>query len=69
MHRTRNSTRACLLSYSAIFCQVLLSTAIYGQCTAIYGNVPSAATHNVLPYFTRLLLYFTKVRFYGVNGM
>ena len=36
---------------------------------AIYGNVPSTATRNVLPYSARLLLYSTKVRLYRVGGM
>ena len=69
MHRTRNSARVCLLPYSAIFYQVLLTIVIYKQCAAICGNIPSAATRNVLPYSVRLLLYFTKVRLYKVSGM
>src|SRR6266567_3880593 len=68
MHRTYNSARTRLLlflPYSAIFCQfyhILPTTAICGQCAAMYGNMPSAATCNVLPYSARVGLY-------GVGGM
>ena len=39
------------------FCHILPTTAIYGQYVAIYGNVPSAAIRNVLPYSVRVGLY------------
>jgi len=67
VHRTRDSARACLLPYSTIFCQVLPTIVMCGQCAAIYGNMPSAATHNVLLYSARLLPYSTKVRLYRVS--
>ena len=69
MHRTRNSARAYLLPYSAIFCQVLPTTAIYRQYVAMCGNMPSAATRNILPYSARLLPYSARVGLYGVGGM
>ena len=68
IYRIYNSARTYLLLfllYSAIFCQfyhILPTTAIYGQCAAMYGNMPSAATCNVLPYSARVGLY-------GVGGM
>ena len=45
-----------------VFCHILPTTAMCGQCAAMYGNVPSAATRNVLPYSARVGLY-------GVGGM
>ena len=75
MHRIYNSARTRLLlflPYSAIFCQfchILPTTAMCGQCVAMYGNMPSTATHNVLPYSARVLLYSARVRLYGVGGI
>jgi len=76
MHRTRNGARVCLLLYSAIFYQVLPTTAMCGQYAVICGSMPSAATRNVLlystrllPYSARFLLYSTRVRLYGVGGI
>src|SRR6266704_4454586 len=68
MHGIYNSARTRLLSflpYSAMFCRfchILPTTAICGQCAAIYSNMPSTVTRNVLPYSAR-------VRLYGVGGM
>ena len=65
MHGIYNSAKTRLLLYSAMFCQfchILPTTAICGQCAAMYGNVLSAATRNVLPYSARVGLY-------GVGGM
>ncbi len=65
MHGTYNGARTRLLPYSAMFCRfchILPTTAMCGQCAAMYGNVPSAATRNVLPYSARVGLY-------GVGGM
>src|SRR6266704_5778110 len=75
MHGIYNSARTRLLSflpYSAMFCRfchILPTTAICGQCAAIYGNMPSAATRNVLPYSARVLPYSARVGLYGVGGM
>src|SRR6266704_4040128 len=72
IYRTYNGARTRLLPYSAIFCRfchILPTTAICGQCAAIYGNMPSAATHNVLPYSARVLPYSARVGLYGVGGM
>ena len=55
-----------------MFCQfyyVLPTTAMYGQCVAMYGNVPSAATRNALLYSARVLPYSVRVGLYGVGGM
>ena len=60
MHGIYNGARTRLLPYSAMFCRfchILPTTAIYGQYVAIYGNVPSAAIRNVLPYSARVGLY------------
>src|SRR6266699_3291025 len=53
---------------SVIFCllrqcagNVRQCTAMCRQCATMYGNVPSAATRNVLPYSARVGLY-------GVGG-
>ena len=65
MHGAYNGARTRLLPYSAMFCRfchILPTTAMCGQCAAIYGNVPSAATRNVLPYSARVGLY-------GVGGI
>ena len=48
---------------------MLPTMAIYGQCTAIYGNMLSAATRNILLYSARVLLYSARVGLYGVGGM
>ena len=58
-----------ILPYSAIFCQVLPTTAMCGQCAAMCGNMPSVATRSVLPYSARLLPYSARVGLYGVGGM
>src|SRR6266481_7443643 len=75
IYRIYSSTRTRLLLfllYSAMFyqfCHVLPTTAIYGQCAAMYGNMPSAATRNVLLYSARVLPYSTIVGLYGVGRM
>jgi len=69
VYRTRDSAGACLLLYSAIFCQVLPTIVIYGQCAAMCGNMPFAAIRNVLLYSARLLLYSARVGLYGVGGV
>ena len=45
------------------------TTAICGQCAAIYSNMPSAATRSVLPYSARVLPYSARVGLYRVGGM
>ena len=52
-----------------VFCHILPTTAMCGQCAAMYGNVPSAATRSVLPYSARVLPYSARVGLYGVGGM
>ena len=52
-----------------VFCHILPTTAICGQCVAMYGNMPSAATRNVLLYSARVLPYSARVGLYGVGGM
>src|SRR6266700_3732630 len=72
MYRTYNGARTRLLPYSAIFCQfcyILPTTAICGQCVAIYGNMPSTATRNVLLYSAKVLPYSARVGLYGVGRM
>ena len=51
------------------FCHILPTTAIYRQCAAMYSNVPSTATRNVLPYSARVLPYSARVGLYRVGGM
>src|SRR6266568_3459137 len=72
IHRTYNGARTRLLPYSAMFCRfchILSTMAMCGQCVTMYGNMPSAATRNVLPYSARVLLYSARVGLYGVGGM
>ena len=72
IYGTYNGARTRLLPYSAMFCRfyhILPTTAICGQCMAIYGNVPSTTTRNVLPYSARVLPYSARVRLYRVGGM
>src|SRR6266702_1259137 len=57
IHRTYNSARTRLLSflpYSTYYSDI---RAMCGQCAAMYGNVPSAATRSILPYSARVGLY------------
>ena len=51
------------------FCHILPTTAMCGQCAAMYGNVPSAAIRSVLLYSARVLPYSARVGLYGVGGM
>ena len=72
IYRTYNGARTRLLPYSAIFCRfcyILPTTVMYGQCAAMYGNVPSVAIRNVLLYSARVLPYSARVGLYGVGGM
>ena len=72
IYRIYNGARTRLLLYSAMFCRfchILPTTAIYRQCAAMYGNMPSAATRNILPYSIRVLPYSARVGLYGVGGM
>src|SRR6266700_8096785 len=72
MYRTYNGARTRLLPYSAIFCRfcyILPTTAICGQCVAIYSNVPFTATRNVLLYSAKVLPYSARVGLYRVGGM
>ena len=52
-----------------VFCHILPTTAMCGQCAAIYGNVPFAAICSVLPYSARVLPYSARVRLYRVGRM
>src|SRR6266702_1884598 len=72
MHGIYNGARTRLLLYFTMFCRfchILPTTAICEQCVAMYGNVPSAAICNVLPYSARVLLYSARVGLYRVGGM
>src|SRR6266568_6364397 len=72
IYRTYNGARTRLLPYSAIFCRfchILPTMAICGQYMAMYGNMPSTATRNILLYSARVLPYSARVGLYGVGGM
>ena len=60
-HGAYNGARTRLLLYSAYYGNVQIMCDNVRQCAAMYGNVPSAATCNVLPYSARVGLY-------GVGG-
>ena len=72
IHKTYNGARTRLLPYSAMFCRfchILPTTAIYWQYAAMYSNVLSTATRNVLLYSARVLPYSARVGLYRVGGM
>src|SRR6266567_2666183 len=73
IYRIYNSARTRLLSflpYSAMFCRfcyILPTIVICGQYAVMYGNMPSAATRNVLLYSARVLLYPARVLLYSAR--